>query len=255
MQETYFYGQGKVKLAEIVAGVTGLFQWVGDVSALSLAFTEEKATHQESYTGRKGKVRDFNVTNDMTLSATFHDFGSENAARFTRGTATDSALGTVTSEQLANPIIVGTEYSLEHPGVSGLIITDSTGSPVTIDEEHYELEAAYGNLIFKSLPTSPAPTYPLKAAYSYAASKQVAFLNANQKQYALRYEGINLAEGGAPVIVECYKLSAGLLSQLDLITSGNALAGMQVAGSVLLDTRKPAVGLLGQYGRIIQVAA
>ena len=253
MAEQYFYGQGRVKLAEIVAGVTGAFVWVGDVSALSLAFAEEKVEHKESYSGTRSKVREFSVGKDLTVSATFHDFGDDNAARFTQGTATTAALGTVTAELLPNPPIIGAEYSLAHMGVSSLVITDSTGSPVTIDAEHYVLDAAYGNIIFNSLP-DPLPTYPLKAAYSYAASKQVAFLNAAQKQYALRYEGINLAEGGAPVIVECYVLSPGLLSQLELISSGNALAGMEVSGAVLRDSRKPADGLLGNFGRIVQLA-
>ncbi|UCM30546.1 hypothetical protein LE197_11895 [Pseudomonas sp. PS1(2021)] len=70
---------------------------------------------------------------------------------------------------------------------------------------------------------------------------------------ALRYEGINLAEDGAPIIVEIYKLSPGLLQELSLITDGNDVAGMPVSFSALLDTSKPANGPLGQFGRIIQV--
>lgn len=254
-QEQYFYGQGKVKIAEVIAGVVGAFIWTGDVSVFNIGFTEEKASHRESYSGQKSKVREFNVSQDMNVNLTLHDQGTGNIARFSLGSATSSVAGTVTAENLPNPVVVGTEYSLANPGVSSLVISDSNGTPATIAPSHYELDAAFGNLVFKTLPTTPAPTFPLKAAYGYAAKEQVAFLNSTQKTYALRYEGINLAEGGAPVIVELYRLSTGLLQQLDLITSGNTLAGMQVTGSVLRDTSKPASGLLGQMGRIIQVGA
>ena len=254
MAEQYFYGQGKVKLAKIIGGVRQPWRWVGDVSALSTAFAEEKASHRESYSGKKSKVREFNITNDMTVNATFHDLGTENLVLFTQGTATENEAGTVTAELLRNPVAAGDEVALENPGVSDVVITDSTGTPATIDPEHYELDPAYGNILFLSLP-DPAPTMPLKAAYTYAANKSVSFLSAPQQQVALRYEGINLAEGGAPVIVELYKLSPGLLQELALITDGNDVAGMQVTGSVLLDSSKSATGPYGQYGRIVQLTA
>lgn len=253
MEQKFLYGQGKVKLAEIVAGVTGKWEWVGDVSALAVGMEEEKAEHKESYSGKKAKVREFNIGNDMTLSATFHSYHSDNIARFTRGTVTEESSSTVTGESLGT-VEVGDEISLVYPGVSSLIIEDSEGSPVTIAETHYELESNFGNILFNSLPDTPAPTMPLVANYTYADHEQVSFLSADQKQYALRYEGINLAEGGAPVIVELYKLSPGLLSELALITDGNEVAGMDVEGAVLLDTRKSAAGALGQFGRIIQLS-
>ncbi|MNG03625.1 hypothetical protein D3C85_1484090 [compost metagenome] len=105
------------------------------------------------------------------------------------------------------------------------------------------------------MPTSPAPTQPLKAAYSYGASKQAAFLAGQRKNYALRYKGVNLAENGERCLVEVYKVSAGLLQTLALITSGNQLAGAPVTFGSLLDTSKPADGALGQYGRYVVLEA
>jgi len=254
MQERYLYGQGQLKLALITAGVVGPFFWVGDVSALSLAFAEEKASHKESYSGQRSKVREFNISNDLTVSATMHDFNAANMARFTNGTSSSTASGTVTAESLGT-ITAGDEITLANIGVSSVVITDSNGSPATIAETHYDLDPKFGNIKFNTLPTTPAPTMPLKAAYSYAAYDQVSFLTTTGQQVALRYEGINLAEGGAPVVVDIYKLSPGLLQELALITSGNDVAGMQVTGAVLRDSSKSQGGALGQYGRIRQVAA
>ncbi|MNC84108.1 hypothetical protein D3C75_1384530 [compost metagenome] len=63
---------------------------------------------------------------------------------------------------------------------------------------------------------------------------------------------MNLAEGGAPVVMELYKLAPGLLSELALITEGTEVAGLPVTFAALLDTSKPASGDLGQFGRIVQ---
>lgn len=70
---------------------------------------------------------------------------------------------------------------------------------------------------------------------------------------ALRYRGINLAEDGAPIILELYKLAPGLLQTLSMIAEGTEVAGMPVSFSSLLDSHKPANGSLGQFGRLIQV--
>jgi hypothetical protein len=63
----------------------------------------------------------------------------------------------------------------------------------------------------------------------------VAFFNAPPKEMQLRYEGINLAEGNAPVIAEFYKISTAPLQELALITSGNELAGMAYEAECLAD--------------------
>ncbi|CDM42386.1 hypothetical protein [Ectopseudomonas oleovorans] len=254
-QETYYYGQGKLKLAIIAAnGTLGPWRWVGDVSALSGAMQEETVSHDESYSGKKVKVREFGIRPQLTMSATLHSLDTENLAMYSQGTASSTAAGTASGEALPTGLQAGDEVVLANPGVSDLVITDSSGTPATLDEEHYLLDPAFGNLQIVSLPTSPAPTQPFIAAYEYAARKQVTLLSAaSRPNVALRYEGINLAEGGAPVIMELYKLSPGLLQELSMITDGNTVAGMPVSFSALLDTSKPANGPMGQFGRIIQV--
>ncbi|MFU4385815.1 hypothetical protein ACM725_30260, partial [Pseudomonas aeruginosa] len=139
-------------------------------------------------------------------------------------------------------------------GVSELVITDSASSPAPLDPQYYALRAdgAYGEVQLLGLPT-PAPTQPFKAAYEYAATKQVGMFTAPQPTVALRYKGINLAEGGAPVIVELYKVATDPLQELALISDGNTVAGMQISGGILLDTSKPDTGDLGRFGRIIQL--
>lgn len=253
MNETYHYGQGKVFLLErLSGGGRGPRVWIGDVSELTGSITEESFTHQESYSGKKASVRKLFLSKTMEWSATMHELSAANIARFTDGTVTAVAAGTVTGENLGT-VEVGDEFKLANLGVSDVVITDSaTPTPATINAEHYEVDA-FGNITFNSLPTSPAPTMPLQAAYSHAAANQVAFLNAPRKEYALIYEGINLAEGEKPVVLELYKVAPSMLQTLSMITNGNQLASAPITIEALLDSAMSAAGSLGQYGRIITV--
>ncbi len=252
--ERYYYGQGELELAEILAGGTlGPYIWVGDVSELSGSMSQSAVAHRESYSGKKAKVREFFTELGMDWSATMHQLDAANIAKFSLGTLTSQAAGTVTGETFPSGLANGDVIQLAKHNVSDLVITDSaTPTPATLTRgTHYDYDI-YGEVVLLTLPTSPAPTQPLKAAYSHGATKQAALLNGTRKNYALRYKGINLAENDAPCLLEIYKVSPGLLQTLALITSGNQLAGAPVTFTSLLDTSKPANGALGQYGRYVE---
>ncbi|MGA0610567.1 hypothetical protein [Caldimonas sp. KR1-144] len=248
MIESYYYGQGKV----FTRKSGGKWRWWGDVSTLTLAAAVEKVEHRESYSGKKSLVRSFPNSTTMTLAATLHQIDTEALAEQLYGAASEIAAGTVTGEVLGN-VAVGDIIKLAHGGIEDLVITDSLGSPATIADTHYEEDPRFGSIEFLSLPSGPAPTMPLKAAYGYAGGKQVNFMTQPAPVMEFRYEGINLAEGNAPVIVELYKLQTDPLQELALITDGNDVAGMQISASILLDSSKPALGDLGQFGRFRQV--
>ena len=257
MFDSYYFGQGKLWIAEILAnGQLGPWVWVGDVSELSGQSNETRVQHRESFSGVNAMVRDFGKEAGMAWNATMHQLDADNVGRFTRSRMSAQVAGTVTGELLPNPVANGDLLTLDHMNVSNLVITDSaTPTPVELVRgTHYEYDV-FGDLEILALPTSPAPTQPLKAAYSHGATKQAAFLAGSDKNYALKYKGVNLAENGAPILVELYKTSAGLLQQLSLITSGNQLASSPVAFTTLLDSSKPASGSLGQFGRFVEMAA
>jgi hypothetical protein len=258
-QEKYFYGQGRVYSRPF--GTTGRagWRWWGDVSSLGFQPGSESVRHRESHSGNKASVRKFDFLTECLINVNLHQLDSEGLADCLNGTVTTVPGGSVTGESLGT-VVVGDELRLDHPGVTALMITDSAGSPATIYNQaspgsspHFELRADFGALSCLSLPTSPAPTAPLLAAYTYAARKQVAFLNRVPGAIALRYEGINLAEDGAPVIVEFYKVSTALLQELALITDGTDVAGTELSLEALLDSSKPSSGVLGQFGRLVEV--
>lgn len=249
MTETYFYGQGKVYSR--VSG--GKWRWWGDVSALTLAAEIQKAEHIESYSGQKGLARSFPIGKTVTLNATLHQIDTAAIAEGLYGAVSDIAAGSVTNESLGT-VAAGDIVKLAFGAVSSVVITDSLGSPATIAGSHYDLDARFGSIEFLTLPSGPAPTQPLKAAYSHLAGTQANFLTQPAKTVEFRYEGVNLAEENAPVIVELYKVSSDPFQELALITDGNDVAGLPLASAVLIDTSKSASGALGQFGRFVQFA-
>lgn len=255
--ETYYYGQGRVSLAlrDASTGAPGPYQWIGDVSALTLKYTSDKVEHKESYSGQRGLVRSFPVGAALEIDMTLHQFDSANLARVLRSTVVSTEAGTVSAETLGDAdTAVGDELYLANPGASSVVITDSaSSSPATLTAgTDYELDADFGRLTVLNV---TGFTLPLKAAYSYKARSAVGMLTQGQSNFALKYEGVNLAEGNASVITDIFKLAPDIVQQLDLITSGNDVAPLSVTGAGLLDSSKSASGALGQFGSITQVAA
>jgi len=255
MADTYYYGQGKVFAAPIINGVIGELRFMGDVSALSVALAVEKVEHKESYSGQKALVRSFPIGKTATLNMTLRSIETDNLAMVLYGKPVITPAGTVTGEDLGT-VAAGDTIRLAQAGASNLVITDSASPAKTLDPSHYELLAngAYGEVLFKSLPTAPAPVFPLKAAYSHTAKKAVGMFTAPQPTVAIRYQGVNLAEGNAPVLIELYKVATDPLAELPLISDGTEVAGLSITGGILLDSNKPASGELGQFGHITQLA-
>lgn len=253
--EQYYYGQGRIFTRPVGSVGNGGWRWVGDMSSLTFGGTDESASHKESFSGQKSAVRKFSIGGDRTLGGVIHQLDTNILAEQLRGTVTVIPPGTVTAEPFPQTVAAGDTIKLDFPyNVSELVITDSTGSPITLAPEHYDAFLEHGSIELLSLPTAPgAITQPLKAAYKYAGARQVAFFNASPKEVQLRYEGINLAEGNAPVIAEFYKVSAAPLQELALITSGAELAGMNFQAECLADTSRPANGPLGRFGRYVQI--
>ena len=162
--------------------------------------------------------------------------------------------GTATAESLGTTVAAGDIVYLASPGVSALIITDSTPTtPLTLTEgTDYTIDPNFGRVEILNVGTF---VQPLKAAYTYAARVATGMFTTAQEYYALRYEGIDLANGNAAVMVDYFKIAPGVVQELQHITSGTDVAGMAVTADVLLDSNKPATGALGQFGSITKVGA
>lgn len=256
--ERFHYGQGEV-LAARWDGDTppGANAWMKlwDVGALSLALTRESFTHKESRTGKKMEVREIANGESGTLSATINAINTWNLALLLSSTPQDVAGASVSGIELPTGVAVGDVILTDHIGISNLVVTDSAGTPATIADTHFDVAEGYGKIEVKSLPTSPAPTQPLKLAYTYAAARAVGILaESNPAKIMLRYNGINLAENGAPVVVDLWKLSVGVLSELALINNDTSVASMPFTAKLLADLTREETEL-GYFGQIRYLGA
>jgi len=251
-KEIYYYGQGKVSIAEIKSdGTLGNWVFLWDVSQLNTSADVTNLDHKEAWSGEMSTARSFIIGSEITINMTLFNFNPHNLAIGMRGENVIKEAGTVTAFEL--PIVEeGDTIFLDDMGISDLELTDQ--SSAALGEEFYTLNPASGEIVFKSLPT-PALTQPFKAAYSHGATITTGLLNAKGKNYALRYDGVNLAENSAPCAAMFYKMSAGMAEQIALITSGDALASMNIAGKVLRDSSKPSDAKYGNFGYYRQLAA
>lgn len=252
--ETYYYGQGRVSIAlrDPVTGLPGKWRWIGDVSACAIKMQVQKVQHNESYSGQVAETKNFPTKKTATLDLTIHQIDSDNLSFALFGTKQSIVGSTVTGEALGT-LAAGDVFYLANPGVSVVTLSDSTsGTPKTLvaGTDYVVEDANFGRLRLINVGTY---VMPLIASYTYGARTSVGMFTAAQPVVALRYEGLNLAEQNAPVLVDLYKVSTDPLAELALIGTGNDVAGMQVTGGILLDPGKPATGPLGQFGVISQI--
>lgn len=153
-REMYYYGQGKVFLAPYIAGVLGMWRWIGDVSSLKLGLETEKVEHKESFSGEKGLARSFPIGKVSTLTAILHSLIVENLALTLYGKPLVTPGGTVTGEALPAGMKVGDIAMLAHHGISDVVITDSASGPATLDSKHYNV-SPQGSVEILSLPAPP----------------------------------------------------------------------------------------------------
>ncbi|MGW9794816.1 phage tail tube protein [Serratia sp. 121840015-1] len=242
--ETYYYGQGKVFLARrLPNGRPGAYRWIGDVSALALALTVEKLSHKESYSGQRTTARSFPTSKDGTVTSTWHELSAENLALVLYGDRVVIPGGSVTAESLPAGIKAGERFALAHQRISDAVIGE------LVEGTDYELDYTYGAVTFLKDQTA-APSIN----YKYAGGVNTTLFTSHPENYALRFEGINLAEGGAAKILELYKLSFDPVSTLALIQGDTSLAGLETTANVLFDNVQPNDPTIGKFGRVIDVA-
>jgi hypothetical protein len=245
----YKFGQGTISLAEVdpVTGVRGKWFEVGDVSAMSLSLESASIKHYESQSGVQALAVDYAYRVTSQLTMIIRSFDLPNLALFTRGEVVKTAGGTVTNESLGSALAIGDTVMLDHPKVESVTIT--AGETTLVAGTDYTLDADFGKVTFIT-----AQTGAVTAAYTYGATEQLAMLKiAASKNYALRFDELNIVAGGQKSIVEIYKISPSLLSSLSFISSGEEVDGAEVTAGALIDQTRPATGDLGQFGRIIRL--
>lgn len=246
MNETYYYGQGKVYLARRGDdGRPGAWRWLGDVSELVITLAFEQKISKMSRGGRVFNSRRFVIGHSGTVTATWHNFSGENLAVLLLSRAINATPSIVESEKLPMPIRAGDRISLANQNVFGVDIAG------LVKGRDYIVDSGWGVLDFITTPAQQ----PVFVEYNHAGSTCVPIIADANDEFALRYEGLNMAEQNTSVLVELYRLAYSPLASWQLINNGSSLAGIETSAELLFDPSAMSDNQLGQFGRVVMLQA
>lgn len=240
--ERYYYGQGKVYLSPREQdGRPGPWRFIGDVSSLNVSLTFEQRVTKQSYKGVLAVDRRFIIEQGGTISSIWHSFSIDNLSLMVGSRLISEPPGLVEGLEINKGIKAGETFFLPHQGVWDFVIP---GLDENID---YRFNGELGEVNFILTPTMPT----IYASYKYAGGEPLPFYTEVKTEYALRYEGVNLAENEPPTVLEFYRLSLDPGTIIELINNGNELPGLVTNALILPDMAKVQDPLLGRFGRFI----
>lgn len=244
-----FTGRGRVYIGERSnAGVPSIMKFVGCADALSIALAVETTTHNSKCTSADALdyqgVRSLSAQVTMTLS----EWIKNNLLLALRGTEIpDASSGSVSAEACGTGFEAGDIYLLgaatgtPHTNVSAVTISDGGGALSAGTD--YSVNADTGAVTFIT-DTTGAVT----ADYTYNDLPFVSMLTAGQKEYWVRFDGVNKADDDRPLVVDLYRVQFNPTQNLDLLP--DELALLELQGAVLVDDTKASDSDFGQFGRM-----
>ncbi|WP_116397501.1 hypothetical protein [Klebsiella quasipneumoniae] len=238
MRENYYYGQGKVFLAP--RDNKRAFRWVGDVSTLKIAFSYEQQITKASRGGQLYQSQRIITGASGSVSSTWHNFSVENLALLLGAQPVDEPFSF--NEQFALPdgIVKGDIIALPHTTVFNVSINGLER------DADYVVDRQYGTIEFLVTPE----TVGLIAAYEHLFNQWLPFFSAKTQEFYLRFQGVNLAEDSAPVLLELYRVSIDPLAALEMISSGNSIAAMDMTSLILPDFTHQAESAFSYFGKL-----
>lgn len=251
MSGSLFSLQGFIRLGELDAnGNIGKMRWVGNVPEATLELGTSNTDKNESFSGKRLQIGRLATGTTAALNMTLDYWSSANLALGFQATVADIAASTVTGEAFPAGLVAGDLVRLDHPFASNLVITDSTGTPATVDTDHYGLVGHGANMV--EIKDVAAYTQPFKAAYSYEAAQNIVLFSSPGRVQFLQFDGIN-TETEEPVIIDLWRTRFDPVSNLGLINA--EYGNLPLSAAVLYDARRAADPVLGGFGRMLQKKA
>lgn len=242
-----FSFQGKIYLgARLAGGRPGALRWVGDAPVCTIALSTESETRRESYSGQRMPSATLSLGNNAEITLTLNYAEPQNLALGLYGSVSSGAGGTATDEALPADLVAGDTVVLDRGSVTDLVLTDSTASPVTLEEgTHYEIESAEAGTI-RLLDVSTLEQ-PILANYTYGASQDVTMFTTTPPERYLLLDGINTIDGSR-IRARLYRVKFNPLTELPLIN--DTFGQIELTGAVLFDSDAAMDDALGGFGKL-----
>lgn len=152
------------------------------------------------------------------------------------GTApTVVVVGTTTSVTVANSAKVGDRVALSgFAGADAAYLNNKTHEIATASSTVITLKTdTLGRTITLGTPLAIFDGGALTVDYTYAAQNKVEGLTTGSQERWLRFEGLNTADGNAPVVVDIFRFLTDPLKELSFI--GDTVNNFQLEGNMLSD--------------------
>ncbi len=236
MASCAYIGKGKVYL-------DGRF--VGNVSALNLAITEDKVT-QTDYTGPGGgNCATVSRIDAVELSMTMTSYDADNLALAVFGTAASEVTSSISDESISSPATLDEDTlvltaELIDKDQTVTVTSDPAGTTYTEGTDYTVGTAGITILAGGTIGATTA----LLVSYEKKAHDLVQALVSSAQEYEIVFDGLNEADSGAPVVVKAYKGKFGPAEDLALIS--DEFAELTLTGDLLKDETITGVGL-SQY--------
>ncbi|MGL5805954.1 MAG: hypothetical protein ACRC11_11005 [Xenococcaceae cyanobacterium] len=252
MVDRYYRGQGRLFLSDrSTAGQpTGGFRFLGNVPELRIRTNTDQLKHQESYTGQRLTDLVIETTKEAMLMMTLESFTKENLAMALYGTATDIATATVSAE--TQTAIPGRSFPLSKINLTTFTsLTDASATTTYVSGTDYYVDLKSGMVTIPSGSAIATETV-VKASYAAGASEQVSAYTSPNKEFWLRFNGLNSAESDSPVIIDVYR--ARFKPQDEWALIGDDLSSMSLEGDILYDSLQPESAATGKFFKERQAA-
>lgn len=218
--------QGELFLAKMVNGAPTGLRSVGNAPELTLSITSESVDHFESKTG-------------VEISGTLEELNKENIALVVSGKSievtsspiVDASLGSIEKDSIID---------LGHRNLSNVTFKD--GSDVAIPATKYEVDEAFGTVVF-----SEAVTGVVKWSGTAGAVDRVTIANNLGEEYRFFFKGIDTYSGDK-IAVTLWRVEFSPETELGLIN--DEWGSCDISGECLADISKANDAELSIFGHI-----
>lgn len=246
MNQGLYSLQGNLWIAKrLASGKPGAAVWAGNMPEATLEMSVSNVDKRESFSGSRGLYGRMYSERGAVLNGIFDEWSLRNLALLLHSKAEAEAGGSVTGEVFPADLVEGDIVTLDHPYATDLVIEDSTGSPVTVDPEHYEF-AGHNQRQVRLLDVDTY-TQPFVANYTYAAYDSLDFFSETPEEVYLIFDGID-TESGQAITIDMFRAQFDPLGNLALINE--EYGSLPFSAAMLFDARNMASNGRGGYARI-----
>lgn len=233
--DRYFQGQGKVFIAvRNTDGTNQGFIHLGNCTKLTESLKTEEQVLYESMSGQQLETKRVPGKKTCEVSLTIDNQSPENMAIALYGLITKKAAGSVTDK--AYTAHKDKHIPLDHMGITTVVVKNYSDTTTYAAGTDYIVNAAHGSIYIPSTSTILEDEV-LNIAYSFAAQSSLSALATAGVEFALRFEGLNIAESNKEVVVNIHKFYPAPAKDYGQIS--DKVQPIELSGGAMADTTRP----------------